>query len=102
MLRYEKQTDRYGADSGQWKPVAEGVACSVAYKERGFGEVNGEVVYTHVTEFTTRYTDVVREYDRLLWDGRLYQVEGIDRSRRRYGEMTVKGNFIDYADGDKQ
>lgn len=100
VLRYKKTVDRYGADSGQWVTVTDDVSCSVAYKERGYGEVNGEVVYSHVTEFTMRYTDIVREYDRVVWDGRVYQVEGIDR-RRRYGEMTVKCSFIDNQENEQ-
>lgn len=98
VLRYVRSTDRFGADTGSWQTVADGVPCSVRDKARGYGAENGEVVYTHVTEFQMRYTDAVREYDRLLWDGRIYQVEGIDRSRRRYGEMMVTGHFVDYQD----
>lgn len=72
VVRYEKSTDKFGADTGQWTVVAEGVPCQVSHKQSGFGELNGEVVYQHVTTFVFRYTDALREYDRLRWDGRTY------------------------------
>jgi len=95
VLRYEKSVDEYGADHGEWKVVAEGVPCQVSHRRSGFGEIHGEVGYTYLTAFTFRYTDAVKEYDRLEWDGRLYQVEGIDRSLRRYGELPVTCSLVD-------
>lgn len=98
VVRYEKSTDKFGADTGQWTVVAEGVPCQVSHKQSGFGELNGEVVYQHVTTFVFRYTDALREYDRLRWDGRTYQIEGIDRSRRLWGEMPVTCSLIGMTD----
>lgn len=98
--RYQKQVDQYGGDSGQWETVAEDVPCSVNYRDSGFGESAGALVYAQMVTFQLRYTDVVREYDRVLWDGRKYHIDGIDRSKRRYGEMSIICSMSDADEGD--
>ena len=68
-----------------WSPVS--------YCSSGFGVQNGEAVYKSQVTFSLRYTDSVREYSRIEWDGRMYRITGIERYRR-LGEMKVIGELI--------
>lgn len=88
----EKKTDGYGASKTTWKKTGLRYA-RVSYGSSGFGVQNGEAVYKSQVTFSLRYTDSVREYSRIEWDGRMYRITGIERYRR-LGEMKVIGELI--------
>lgn len=87
--------DRYGASKVSWEETAPGIPCSVDTKQSGLSDEDGNAAYHEVLTFHMRYTDTVKEYGRLRWEGRLYTISAIDRTKRRYGELMVRGELID-------
>lgn len=93
LLERKTTTDGYGASVSEWSPLEGKRWARVTYGASGFGEKDGEAVYKQVVSFQMRYSDSVKEYMRVLWDGRQYRITGIERYPER-GEMKIQGELI--------
>ena len=92
LLERKTASDAYGATNSSWEACSKRWA-RVTYGASGFGEKDGEAVYKQVVSFQMRYSDSVKEYMRVLWDGRQYRITGIERYPER-GEMKIQGELI--------
>lgn len=94
-LGRKTETSRSGSSRVTWEEAAPGIPCSVDSKQSGLTVEDGNTAYHEVLTFHMRYNDIVKEYGRLRWDGRLYRISAIDRTRRMYGELKVQCELID-------
>lgn len=80
FLENEPTRDTYGGLSDQWVEAFKKRAY-VRFNSGSRKEVNNEVINTEVLTFMIRYTKEVQEKMRIVYEGRKYKINMINRDR---------------------
>lgn len=91
LERRVKVPDGGGGEEVSFAAFAEDPApwARVALKGGGEGDASGRPVARQRAEFTIRARADLTERDRLLWDGRAWDIVSIDRPGARVKYMTI-------------
>ena len=88
ILKSEDIKDSYGATSKVWNPITTTKA-SVNQNTGTRSVVNNEIFTAYTVEFGVRFYTPVSEFDRVMWNGKKYQIESVIIDRLKNHKIII-------------
>lgn len=93
MFPLSKGRDEFGAERTDWLPSKPRYA-KVTYQRGAKAIVAGDSWVTQTISVLMRYSPIVTERCRLVWDGKTYSTDSLNRSEKD-GSMTIVATRVD-------